>query len=161
LESHGLPPNLRDALTKGVVNAVKGALFWNGLTFLSKGAGRPADAAGQMLSSEIYGLFKSYGVAGNSLNADKDLYKIGVITEVEAAAQTTRKQLSGIGDGTGVMARPARISEARKSIGDIERIVHPGGKWTPLGKLIPGGLDTEGEKYTGPLFPLEELSELP
>jgi hypothetical protein len=79
---------------------------------------------------------------------------------VEAAAQTSRKQLLGIDGGTADMARPARISEARKSIGKIERIVHPAGKWSPLGKIIPGGLDTEGEEYSGRLFPLEEPSEL-
>jgi len=143
-----------------VVDAVKVAVYWHGLTLRSKGAGRPADGAGQMLSSEIYELFRLHGISGNSLEPDEDLYKVGVITEVEAAAQTARKLILGIGDGTGVMARPARTSEARKLIGRVERIVHPGGTWTPLGKAVPGKLDNEGEHLSGPLFPLAELPEL-
>jgi hypothetical protein len=150
LERHGLPPDVLEQLPRGVTDAVEGSLFWNGLTFESTGAGRPVDAAGQLLSSEINQLFRSRGIVGNSLRSEDD--EIGVIAEVEAVAQTMRKQ--ELGAKVGVMARPARISTALGSIGAVERIRHDVGDWTPRDWVNPGGLDTEEVKDTGPVFPI-------
>jgi hypothetical protein len=110
IERHSVPPDFWDHLIKGVTDAVMNALFWNGITFGSNGAGRRVDVPGQLLSSEVDQLFRSCGITGNSLRSRHD--EIGVIAETEAVARTVLRQI--LGDEIGVMARPARISAARR-----------------------------------------------
>lgn len=110
LQRRAFPPEVGNLLIAGVTEAVRAALFWNGVTLEGAGAGRRVDVAGHLLSSEIDKLFRAQGIVGNSLRSVDD--EIGVIAETEAIAQWALRRI--LGNDRGVDARPARISAAIK-----------------------------------------------
>jgi hypothetical protein len=115
----------------------------------AEGRGRPASVAA-LLSVNVADLLKKEGLRGNwlQLGDDEEHGPIGLVAELEAIAQTALRQathrlqrhLGGElrretelekvvcpdesveqSEQAGVMARPARISKARKTLGKVRR----------------------------------------
>jgi hypothetical protein len=85
--------------------------------FEKQGPGRPADVAGNILSSEVANVLGNAGLRGNWLapgDAEEDGAP-GLVAELEAIAQSAYKEASG--SMAGAVSRPARISEAKKLLG--------------------------------------------
>jgi hypothetical protein len=77
-----------------------------------------------LLSVNVADLLKEHGVRGNWLRlGDDDEEYVGPVTELEAIAQTAFREACG--EQVGVMARPARISKARKTLGKVHRTKLP------------------------------------
>jgi hypothetical protein len=60
-------------------------------------------------------LLMKNGIRGNCI----DLGEPGLVAELEAIAQTAFRLACG--EGEGVLARPARIGNARKTLGKVHR----------------------------------------
>src|SRR5262249_14820692 len=72
-------------------------------------------------SVNVADLLKKHGVRGNwlQLGDETEHGAMGPVAELEALAQTAFRQACG--DQAAVMARPARISKARKTLGKVHR----------------------------------------
>src|SRR5262245_17453308 len=88
----------------------------------AEGRGRPASVAA-LLSVNVADLLKKEGLRGNWLQLGDDEGPVGPVAELEAIAQTAFRQACG--EQVGVMARPARISKARKTLGKVHRTKLP------------------------------------
>jgi hypothetical protein len=82
------------------------------------GAGRPLSGTANLLSVDVADLLSKYGIRGNWLDPSW-AGNTGLVAELEAIAQTAFRQACG--EATGVAARPARITKARKSLGKVDR----------------------------------------
>ena|SRR5262245_47520893 len=91
----------------------------------AEGRGRPVSAPASLLSVNVADLLRKHGVLGNWLQlGDKQEYgAIGPVAELEAIAQTALREACG--EQAAVMARPARISKARKTLGKVHRTKFP------------------------------------
>jgi hypothetical protein len=104
-----------------VVDAVSYAYVGRDFRLEKDGRGRPPNVSKNILSCDISDSLRDAGIRGNWL-AQGDVEEDGVpglVAELEAIAQTYLGQACG--KPSGVMARPARISDARKLLGCISR----------------------------------------
>ena len=78
-----------------------------------------------LLSVNVTDLLREHGLRGNWLHPgdDEEHGTIGPVAELEAIAQTAFREACG--DQAAVMARPARISKARKTLGKVHRTKLP------------------------------------
>jgi hypothetical protein len=90
-----------------------------------EGPGRPVSAPACLLSVNVADLLEKHGVLGNWLHPgdDEEHGTIGPVAELEAIAQSAFRQACG--EQVGVMARPARITKARKTLGKVHRTEWP------------------------------------
>jgi hypothetical protein len=92
---------------------------------VAEGPGRPVSGPANLLSVNVADLLAKYGVLGNWLRPgdDEEDGAIGPVAELEAICQTAFRVACG--ERAGVMARPARITEARKTLGKVHRAYLP------------------------------------
>src|SRR5262249_15187161 len=85
------------------------------------GAGRPPNGPANLLSVNVADMLTRHGVRGNwqGLSDEDENGEIGPVAELEAVALTALQVACGA--EVGAMARPARISEARKMLGKVHR----------------------------------------
>jgi hypothetical protein len=82
------------------------------------GAGRPLNGPANLLSVNVADVLRKYGIRGNWLDLSW-AGQTGPVAELEAVAQTAFREACDI-QGS-VIARPARISKARKILGKVHR----------------------------------------
>jgi hypothetical protein len=104
-----------------LIDAVSSAFVGRDLALVAAGAGRPMRASSNVLSIEVADLLKQAGIRGNwRMSGDEEWDgPIGIVAELEAIAQTALTDASG--GNSGVMARPARITEAGRRLGKLFR----------------------------------------
>jgi hypothetical protein len=85
------------------------------------GRGRPADGPANLLSVNVADVLMKHKIRGSWLGGgtEEEDGQLGIVAELEAVSLAALREACG--SEVGVMARPARISEARKMFGKIER----------------------------------------
>lgn len=121
LQSCGASDPVTHQVTSRIIDVVSHAYVARNFKLTSAGAGRPPDGPSNLLSIEIEEVLKNSGISGNWLlpGDDKEDGAIGPIAEIEAIAQTAFRQ--SCGKERAAMARPARITDARKRLGPLIR----------------------------------------
>lgn len=85
------------------------------------GRGRPADGPANLLSVNVADILMKHQIRGSWLGGgtEEEDGQMGIVAELEAVSLAAFREACE--REVGVMARPARISEARKMLGKIER----------------------------------------
>jgi hypothetical protein len=120
LKRHNVPTTTVERIAGELIHEVSFAYAARSYT-LKGGRGPRPDAPSNVLSVNIADLLASHGLRGNWLNAgdDEEDGQMGMVAELEAIAQSAFRTARG--DETGTMVRPARISNARKTLGKVHR----------------------------------------
>jgi hypothetical protein len=90
------------------------------------GAGRPPNGNEMLLSVNVADLLGKHGIQGNWQTWPGHA---GPVADIEAIAQTAFRLACG--GSVGTLARPARISSARRTLGKINRFEVPLAKFKP------------------------------
>lgn len=118
LNHHAVPFADAKEIVRELTDEVSFAYAGRGHTLKQVGARRPLNAPANLLAVRVADVLEKYGIRGNWLDLGW-AGQTGPVAELEAVAQTALRQACG---GTnGVMARPARISKARKTLGKVHR----------------------------------------
>jgi hypothetical protein len=116
LNHHEVPFADAKKILRELTDEVSFAYAGRGHTLEQDGAGRRLNAPANLLAVRVADVLDKYGIRGNWLDSGW-AGQTGPVADLEAVAQTALRQACG---GTnGVMARPARISEARKTLGKV------------------------------------------
>jgi hypothetical protein len=117
----GVADELIDKIVSDLVDQVSWAYVEREYKLVAEGPGRPVSAPACYLSVNLADLLKKHGVLGNWLRPgdDEEHGTIGAVAELEAIAQSAFREACG--EQAGVMARPARITKARKTLGKVHR----------------------------------------
>ena len=85
------------------------------------GRGRPLDGSANVLSVVIADILGAHGIRGNWLlpGDEEEGGLMGAVAEIEAILQSALQEARG--SDNVAMARPARISKARKTLGKVHR----------------------------------------
>jgi hypothetical protein len=135
-----------DEVIANIVSALFDQVSWayveREYELVAEGPGRSVSGPANFLSVNVADLLEEYGVLGNWLRPgdDEEHGAIGPVAELEAIAQTAFREACG--EEVGVMARPARITEARKRLGKVHR--------TKLPDLFVWGLESGGYSIASP-----------
>jgi hypothetical protein len=121
LERFGLPDSVTRRVVDELVDEVSFSFVGREHVLKSDGAGRPLNGPANLLSVNIVDVLRKYGIRGNWLSRgdDEEDGPLGPVAELEAIAQTAFREACN--KQGGVMARPARISKARKTLGKVHR----------------------------------------
>jgi hypothetical protein len=122
LERLGLADERIDKIVNDLVHQVSLAYVEREYKLVADGPGRPVSASANLLSVNVDDLLREdHGVRGNwlQLGDDEEQGPTGPVAELEAIAQTALREACG--EQAGVMARPARITEAHKMLGKVHR----------------------------------------
>jgi hypothetical protein len=108
-------------VTSALIDAVSSAFVGRDMALVAAGAGRPMRVSSNVLSIDVADLLKQAGIRGCWLALGDEVEDglIGVVAELEAIAQAALRVASGV--NIGAMARPARITDARRRLGKIFR----------------------------------------
>ena len=125
LERHGVPDEVIGNIVNDLVHQVSWAYAERDFKLDAEGPGRPVSGPAYLLSVNVDDLLGKHGVRGNWLKPgdDKEHGTIGPVAELEAYALGAFREACG--DQAAVMARPARISKARKTLGKVHRTKLP------------------------------------
>jgi hypothetical protein len=125
LERHGVSDEIIGRVVDAIVDEVSFAYAGREHKLDPHGPGRPVSAPASLLSVNVADLLQKHGVRGNwlQLGDEKEHGAMGPVAELEAIAQTALRQACG--KEAAVMARPARISKARKTLGKVHRTKLP------------------------------------
>jgi hypothetical protein len=118
LNHHSVPFAEIKGIVGELTDEVSFAYAARGHTLEQAGAGRPLNGPANLLSVRVADVLGKYGVRGNWVDLTW-AGQTGPVAELEAVAQTALRQARG--EMTGVVARPARISEARKLLGKVDQ----------------------------------------
>src|SRR5207253_4514396 len=118
LNRHGVPFADVKEISRELTDEVSWAFAGHKHKLERSGAGRPANGPANLLSVRVADVLRKYGMRGNWLDVGW-AGQTGPVAELEAVAQTALRQACG--EATGVAARPARISKARKTLGKVHR----------------------------------------
>lgn len=124
LNRHGLDGRLD--LVQELVDEVSYACAGRRHALRRSGPGRPPNGAEMLLSANVADILKKHGVQGNWQTWPG---QAGPVTELEAVTQTAFRMACG--GKIGALTRPARISEARKTLGNVHRSEMPLSKFKP------------------------------
>jgi hypothetical protein len=124
LRPHGVFDEVLDRIMSALVDEVSWACAGREHKLDAEGRGRPASVAA-LLSVNVADLLKKEGLRGNWLQPgdNEEDGRIGPVAELEAITQTAFREACG--EQVGVMARPARISKASKTLGKVHRTKLP------------------------------------
>lgn len=117
LKRHAVPYPDTKEIVRELIDEVSFAYAGRKHDLQQNGAGRPTNGAASVLSVRVADILKNYGIRGNWLGPGW-AGQTGPVAELEAAAQTALRLACG--GANGVMARPARISKARKTLGKVQ-----------------------------------------
>src|SRR5215813_1485221 len=125
LKRHRIADELIDKIVSTLVHQVSWAYTEREYKLEAEGPGRPMSGPACLLSVNVADLLREHGLRGNwlQLGDDEEHGPVGPVAELEAIAQTAFRQACG--EQVGVMARPARISKARKTLGKVHRTKLP------------------------------------
>ena len=120
LERYRISEEVIGKIVSDLIDQVSWAYVEREYKLEGEGPGRPVSAPACFLSVNVADLLKKHGVLGNwlRLGDDEEHGTIGPVAELEAIAQSAFRQ-------AGVMARPARITKARKTLGKVHRTKLP------------------------------------
>jgi hypothetical protein len=118
LDRHGVPSGDVREIVRELIDEVSFAYAGHKHRLEKGGAGRPLNGPANLLSVNVADLLGKHGLRGNWLDPSW-AGQMGPVAELEAVAQTALREACG--ETTGVMARPARTSKARKTLGKIDR----------------------------------------
>jgi hypothetical protein len=118
LNHHGVPFADVKEIVRELTDEVSFAYAGRGHTLEQVGAGRRLNAPANLLAARVADVLNTYGIRGNWLDPSW-AGQTGPVADLEAVAQTALRQACG--GATGVVARPARISEARRRLGTINK----------------------------------------
>ena len=118
LKRHAVPRTDAEEIVSELTDVVSFAYVGRKHKLEQTGAGRPLNGAANLLSVEVADVLSKYGIRGNWLDPGW-AGNTGLVAELEAVAQTALRQACG--EANGVAARPARISRARKTLGNVHR----------------------------------------
>jgi hypothetical protein len=121
LERHGVPDEVIGNIVNDLVHQVSWTYAEREYKLVAEGPGRPVSGPANLLSVNVDDLLGKHGVRGNWLQPgdDKEEGTIGPVAELEAYALGAFREACG--EQAGVMARPARITEAHKMLGKVHR----------------------------------------
>jgi hypothetical protein len=121
LERHGVADEVIGNIVNDLVHQVSLAYVEREYKLVAEGPGRPVFASANLLSVNVDDLLRKHGLRGNWRlpGDDEEQGPIGPVAELEAIAQTAFREACGT--QAGVMARPARITEAHKMLGKVHR----------------------------------------
>jgi hypothetical protein len=124
LERHGVSYEVIGKVVSALFDEVSWAHAGRKHKLDAEGRGRPASVAA-LLSVNVADLLMKEELRGNWLQPgdDEEDGHIGLVAELEAITQTAFREACG--EQAGVMARPARISKARKTLGKVHRTKLP------------------------------------
>jgi hypothetical protein len=139
LEPFGISDEGIGEIVSALVDQGSFAYVERGYRLIAEGRGRPVSAAANLLSVNVDDLLREHGLRGNwlQLGDDAEQGAIGPVAELEAIVQTAFREACG--EQAAVMARPARISTAHKTLGKVHR--------TKLPDLIIWGPVFEAEPF--------------
>ena len=125
LERHGASADVIRKVVSAVIEEVSWAYAGREHKLIADRAGHPVSGPANLLSVNVADRLEGCGLRGNWLQVgdNEEHGTIGVVAELEAIAQAAFREACG--DQTGVMARPARITEARKALGKVHRTKFP------------------------------------
>ena len=121
LERHGVPDEVIGNIVNDLVHQVSWAHAERDFKLDAEGPGRPVSGTANLLSVNVDDLLGKHGVRGNWLQPgdDKEDGTIGPVAELEAYALGAFREACG--EQARVMARPARITRAHKTLGKVHR----------------------------------------
>jgi hypothetical protein len=121
LNRHAVPFTDTKEIVRELTDEVSFAYSGRKHKLEQSGAGRPLNGPANLLSVNVADVLMRHGVRGSWLGYgdDNEAGKIGPVAELEAIAQTAYREACD--EPGAVMARPARISKARKILGKIDR----------------------------------------
>ena len=121
LNARGLPYSDVRAISRDLEHEAAWAFEGRKHRLKSGVPGRPANGISLLLSINVDDVLERHGIKGNWLGlGDKDENGLmGIVAELEAIVQAAFSEACG--HPLAVMARPARISEARKILGKVTR----------------------------------------
>jgi hypothetical protein len=125
LERHGVPDEVIAKIDSALFDQVSWAYAERDYKLVAEGPGHPMSGAANLLSVNVDDLLREHGLRGNWRlpGDDEEQGPIGLVAELEAIAQTAFREACG--EQAGVMARPARITEAHKMLGKVHRTKFP------------------------------------
>jgi hypothetical protein len=125
LERLGLADERIDKIVNDLVHQVSLAYVEREYKLVAEGPGHPVSGAANLLTVNVDDLLREHGLRGNWRlpGDDEEQGPIGLVAELEAIAQTAFREACG--EQAGVMARPARITEAHKMLGKVHRTKLP------------------------------------
>jgi hypothetical protein len=126
LKRHGIPDEVIAQIVDRLVYIVSCAYAGRDHKLVAKGPGPPVAAAANLLSVDVDESLREHDLRGNCLQYgnDQERGRTGLIAELECIAMTAFRQACDE-QAEGVEARPARISDARKILGQIHRTKLP------------------------------------
>ena len=124
LNSHGFSGT--QEVVQELTDQVSYAFAGRRHTLRRKGPGRPPSGPEMLLSANVADVLKKHGVQGNWQTWPG---QAGPVAEIEAVAQSAFR--IACGGKVGTLTRPARITEARRTLGNIYRSELPPSKFKP------------------------------
>ena len=126
LERYRISEEVIGKIVSDLVDQVSWAYAERDYKLVAEGPGRTVSASANLLSVNVDDLLREeHGVRGNWLQPgdDKEEGTVGPVAELEAYALGAFREACG--EQAGVMARPARITEAHKMLGKVHRTKLP------------------------------------
>jgi hypothetical protein len=125
LERHGAPDEAIAKLVNALFDQVSWAYAEREYKLEADGPGHPVSGPANLLTVNVDDLLRENGLRGNwlKLGDDEEQGAIGLVAELEAIAQTAFREACG--EQAAVMARPARITKAHKTLGKVHRTKLP------------------------------------
>ena len=118
LNHHAIPFADTKEIVRELTDEVSFAYAARGHTLKQVEDRRPLNAPANLLSVRVADVLGKYGIRGNWLDLGW-AGQTGPVADLEAVAQTALRQACG--GANGVVARPARISEARRTLGKVHQ----------------------------------------
>jgi hypothetical protein len=116
LNHHAVPFADAKEIVRELTDEVSFAYAGRGHRLEQDGAGRRINAPANLLAVRVADVLEKYGIRGNWLD-NGWAGQTGPVADLEAVAQTALRQACG--GASGLVARPARISEARRTLGKV------------------------------------------
>src|SRR5262245_61701958 len=115
LQRHGVSGEILAKIVSALIDEVSWAYAGREHKLEAEGRGRPVSGPVNLLSVNVADLLRKNGLRGSWLQPgdDEEQGAMGLVAELEAIAQTAFREACG--EQAGVMARPARITKARKT----------------------------------------------
>jgi hypothetical protein len=121
LDRHAVPFAKAQEIVEELTDEVSWAFVGREHKLERGGRGRPADGPANLLSVNVADILMKHKIRGSWLGGgtEEEDGQMGIVAELEAVSLAAFREACET--EVGVMARPARISEARKMLGKIER----------------------------------------